>query len=151
MLLLNAGNLGNGLHEIARINIAQALYDRGYQTELEFPLGGGKEADLVADGKYVWEVKPINRSGESRLTDYEALGGLERGNKLADAIPDIPIVGDIKMRIDFGEPGKAYYSFYRQDRRGNQVGVKYQDVVDEIQSELDWRQLLWVPWQWVLC
>jgi RHS repeat-associated protein len=122
-LLLNVGNLCNGFHEIAQINAAKALSKTDvFGVTLEEKLGKNCEADIVG-GSQVWEVKPaLNSKGENaaeqaddQLTKYCAMGDLKRGDNLGmNPIMDIPIVGDIKMKVDFDQDNRGVisYSFY---------------------------------------
>lgn len=112
-------------HEIAQLNVARTLYRKGYRPELEYKVTtskGRKEADVVANKRYVWEIKPASSPGsaERQLRLYtEKRTKLKRGFWIP-TINDIPFLGDIRMKIQFTSTGGAYYSLYNR-RTGKKI------------------------------
>jgi hypothetical protein len=138
-LLVSNGPLaiGTALHEIAQVNAAQALSQEYGPATLEYNIGGSREADIMIGGQ-AWEVKPWGQSPETQLKYDKSLGLLERGDNtrmLNRPISEIPIIGDIKMDVTFGDPGEIYYSLYKTGRNGDRVTVSFWEVC----WELCWR------------
>jgi len=143
----NGKGIWTALHEIAQVNIAKKLNSMGLAPTLEQEitsktkknwLGRFKryEADVVVEQtNEVWEVKPIlGKDPKKQLELYKSEGGYVEGRKL-DTIRGIPVIGSINMKIQFPENGAAIYSFYREDKDGNEVYVPSTDVKKEILDE----------------
>jgi RHS repeat-associated protein len=137
--IANLGNIWTAFHEIAQVNAAKALSDAGVVgISLEHKVGNRCEADIVGNNNQVWEVKLAGTSSNAQLTKYCSMGGLERGDNMAiDPITNIPIIGDIKMRVNFGQPGEINYSFYRTGGNGEPVTV----TSTEVYKQVKWRAL----------
>jgi RHS repeat-associated protein len=99
------------MHEIAAVNVAHEASKYHEQVQLEYKVGSNNEADVVADGLFVWEIKPGGKAFETQLKNYMALGNLEAGEPLG-TLEDIPVVGNIKMKVISNDKGEAHYSFY---------------------------------------
>ena len=137
ILLCNIGNIYNGFHEIAQINIAKRLSEMGYVTQLEYGIGSGFEVDIVANGKFAWEVKQTGVDPSSQLNKYIQLsnGFLQNGFRL-NPIDNIPIFNNIKMQIVFDDYGGANYSFYKIGGGGQKVTVTSNEVIKELRYTL---------------
>lgn len=155
LLEANGGNVYLAFHEIAQVHIARQLKNSlgANDVVLEYPISyyvemrGGTvkrnmEADIVSGGA-VWEVKPLGTSGEEQLEKYMAYGNLTRGTPLC-TIVDIPILDDIKMKIEFPNSGDAKYSFYtlEDEPEGSQVAylppVVVKRKIDLRRNEQNW-------------
>ena len=138
-LLANGFNLNTGLHEIAQLNLAKYLYQKGYSSvELEYATGG-KEAD-IATNKYIWEVKPITQISSS-APDKQLAGYLSSSGKSAGFVilrNGIPVIDDIYMGIttSVSHPGIEYYYFYRLNCQNQQVRVSSSVVLKEVKKDM---------------
>ena len=135
VIVLNGGNVYNGFHEIAQLNVAKKLYSMGYAPILEYRVAGVGEADIVA-GAFVWEVKPIGTTTIDQPGKYTSENGLTTGFDI-DEITGIPIISDIKMRITSSGGGVLHYSFYND--RGD---VRSSEVKSIISGRLFWAALV---------
>ena len=118
-LALNGLGLYTAFHEIAQLNIAKKLKQKGFwNIILEQYINGKGEADIVATRwkKYVWEVKPLGTSPNTQLTKYTKGTGYSRGYNIGN-ISNIAICGRVKMNITFDSSGGAYYAFYVSGKR----------------------------------
>ena len=135
VIVLNGGNIYNGFHEIAQLNVAKELYSMGYAPILEYHVDGVGEADIVA-GSYVWEIKPIGTTAVNQPDKYLSAGGLSRGFDM-DPVTEIPIVDNIKMQVTSSGNGVLHYSFYN-----DQGDVKSRDVKSAVSSKLFWASVV---------
>ena len=137
-LTMNIGNIYNGFHEIAQLNLAKHLSGLGYTPILEYPVKGVGEIDVFAGGMG-WEVKPVGTSGLEQLDKYMAGGSLIPGHEFAPIL-GIPIAGKYKMGVtpSLTEPGVANYFFYYTNKEGKKVEVPSVAV----QREVKWRAIL---------
>ena len=135
----NGLNIGNALHEIAQVVAAQAISKQFGPSILEYQVGKGREADIVAAGQ-VWEVKPLGgKSPEPQLQMYTELGGLLRGDNtaLSKQPINIPVIGNIRMEVTFGlNSGEIYYECYKYKDNGERVRVPNWQVL----WEFEWRK-----------
>ena len=119
VLALNGFGIYTAFHEIAQLNIAKKLKNKGFRNiNLEYRIGSKGEADIVATKgkKYVWEVKPLGGNPNSQLSKYTNRTGYSRGYNIG-TIRNIKIVGKLTMTITFNSSGGAFYAFYRSGRR----------------------------------
>lgn len=137
-LIMNIGNIYNGFHEIAQLNLAKHLSGLGYTPILEYPVTGVGEVDVFVGGM-AWEVKPAGTSGLEQLDKYLAGGSLIPGHEFAPIL-GIPVVGKYKMGVvpSLTEPGVANYFFYYTNKEGKKVEVPSVAV----QREVKWRAIL---------
>lgn len=135
--MINGGNIYNGFHEIAQLNVAKKLYSMGYAPILEYRVEGVGEADVVA-GSYVWEIKPVGTTAVNQPDKYMSAGGLSRGFDM-DSITGIPIVDNIKMQIVSSGNGVLHYSFYN-----DQGEVQSRDVKSAASNKLFWATIAFV-------
>lgn len=77
----------------------------------------------------MWEVKPLNgASATAQIKKYSELGGYEPAPfGILYTMKDIPIIGDIYMKITFPKIGEARYSFYKN--KTNDKGHTVEDPV----------------------
>ena len=135
-LMINCGNIYNGFHEIAQLNLAKHLHSLGEATILEYPISGVGEVDVVA-GNRAWEVKPWGSRGGAQLNKYLTGGALEPGYSFFP-IMEIPIVADIKMAVvpSALEPGVANYFFYIGPTAAIRERVLSRDVKKDVLAHL---------------
>ena len=123
--VFNLGNLYTGFHEIAQIHTANQLYNMGYDTELEYRVSTG-EVDVVASEMYAWEIKPLGTSGKEQLKKYTDNSDLTIRDVPLESMANIPIVGDIKMAIEYSsELGVGHYYFYSNDSKKKEYALEY--------------------------
>ncbi|CAM4211597.1 hypothetical protein L1N85_14035 [Paenibacillus alkaliterrae] len=66
----------------------------------------------------MWEVKPKNgKDPKAQLELYKEIGGLTEGEML-NSLSGITVFDNVKMRIDFPNPGEAIYSMYVENSDG---------------------------------
>jgi hypothetical protein len=146
VLMENKNNIYLGFHEIAQLYVGKELSDSGFVPTLEQSItsttqknifGRYKtyEADVVVEStRQVWEVKPINgKDPRKQLELYKTEGNYKLGEKL-DTIEDIPIVGSLKMKVEFPSEGTAIYSFYKKDNNGKPVPVASTEAKKEVEE-----------------
>lgn len=119
MLVLNGGNVYTAFHETAQILAADQLQNKGYSCSLEHPCnksnGSKGEIDILADFKYVYEVKNYfdsQNTAEQQVRDYvKANPGYAVGNtSFNDKIVNF-LGNKIKMRVQYVGFGVIKYSF----------------------------------------
>lgn len=120
--------LGTKMPLAVVLNICMTIYNMyGTSPTLEKKLSTGEkglfkkkhyEADIVL-GNQVWEVKPKNgKDPKVQLELYKKLGYLTEGRT------GITILDNVKMRIEFPNPGEAIYLFYEEGNgRIRELGI----------------------------
>lgn len=117
MLVLNGGNIYNAFHETAQILSADRLQENGLMCSLEVPCNrynGRGEIDLLAGGKYVYEVKnyydSLNKA-RSQVREYAECNGYLVGNIPFNA-KKVEFLGNkIFMNVQYRGDGVITYSF----------------------------------------
>ena len=139
-LLMNAFNIGQGFHEIAQLNLAKYLHQKGYYSvTLEDKVAKRQEADITTTS-YIWEVKSATQLGltapDTQLNGYITATGKKEGFGILRA--GIPVIRDIYMGITTspGHPGIEYYYFYRFDCNNNYQEVRSSVAIKAVQNEL---------------
>lgn len=134
VVVFNGGSY-TAFHEIAQIHVAKYLMDNGRSPVLEYSIAGVGEADVVAS-EYVWEIKPVGKSGAKQLEKYTSKLAYTAGYAIP-RIDDIPIIGNIKMQIESSpiEKGVLHYSFYI-DQDGKRKKVESTEVREEVRKVL---------------
>ena len=132
-LLLNGGNVYNGFHEIAQLNMAKQLFLMGRPSTLEYSIksatektAGGKcksyEIDIVSLNS-LWEIKPLGGdSAEPQATLYAMESGMNKGMILPQ-LTNIPVFGKYQMYITYPQRGEAYYGFTYLNKQGERVPI----------------------------
>lgn len=104
---------------------------------------------MAESTREVWEVKPKNgKDPRIQLELYKRDGNYFEGHQL-ERMDEMPIIGSLKMQIDFPEKGQAIYSFYRKNNYGVKVPVtivearkEMQDLYDDLNKSINGE----VPW-----
>lgn len=119
MLVLNGGNVYNAFHETAQILASDQLQNKGYFCALEYPCnkpnGSKGEIDILADFKYVYEVKNYFDSQSSAAQQVRNYVYSNPGYEIGTASFNDKIVNflgnKIKMRVQYVGSGVIKYSF----------------------------------------
>lgn len=105
-VLFNANNTNLACHEIAQINVAKQLFDKGLEVVLEYRIPKVGEADIMANNM-LWEVKPIGYSGAAQLRKYINATQMGVGASITP-MSGIPMPKDYEMSISYsGEVSEA--------------------------------------------
>lgn len=120
MLILNGGNIYNAFHETAQILASKKLQSKGLNCALEVPCkkyNGNGEIDILANNKYVYEVKNYFDSltkAQNQVYEYADCNGYTVGEVGFDE-KKVEFLGNkIFIRVEYKGKGAIMYSFSKE-------------------------------------